>query len=133
MAGVAGQLLETENRPDEGIVADGVKADGSANTTAISAENYYRQYYDRNHEENNTYDASYLKIRELNIGYTFKKIKRIQNLRLSLVGKNLFAFSNIPHFDPEQIAVQGNGFIRGVEDMSYATTRSFGLSLNLDF
>ena len=133
LAGVAGQLIETENRPEAGIVAEGVTADGTINTTAISAEAYYRQFYDRNHEENNTYDASYLKIRELSLTYRFAKVKRLENLSVSLIGRNLYAFSSIPHFDPEQIAVQGNGFIRGVEDMSYATTRSWGISLNLDF
>ncbi len=133
LAGVGGQLIETENRPEEGIIAQGVKQDGSPNTTAIPAETYYRQFYDRNHEENNTYDASYIKLREMYISYQFKHIKKLENLRISLVGKNLLAFSNIPHFDPEQLAVQGHGFIRGVEDMSYATTRSIGLSLNLDF
>ncbi len=133
LAGVGGQLIETENRPEEGIIAEGVTADGVANSVAISAEAYYRQFYDRNHEENNTYDASFLKLRELSITYNFTQVKRLENLSLSLIGRNLYAFSHIPHFDPEQIAVQGNGFIRGVEDMSYATTRSIGLSLNLDF
>ena len=133
LAGVAGQLKETEIRPQEGIIAEGVKADGSVNTTPISAEAYYRQYYDRNHEENNMYDASYLKIRELNIGYTFRNIPGVEFAKVSFVGRNLWAFSSIPHFDPEQIAVQGNGFVRGVEDMSYASTRSMGLSLNLNF
>lgn len=79
LAGVAGQLKETENRPEEGIVIDGVVNMGTeenpvyeANQQAIPAESYYRQYYDRNHEENNTYDASYLKIRSVSIGYTFE-------------------------------------------------------------
>ena len=68
LAGVAGQLKETENRPDAGIVVDGVVNTGTEanpvyvkNTKAITAESYYRQYYDRNHEENNVYDASFLK------------------------------------------------------------------------
>lgn len=147
LAGVGGQLIETENRPEGGIVADGVVNTGTAenpvyetNTTAISAESYYRQYYDRNHEENNVYNASYLKIRQLAIGYTFKKeaatsglLGNNRTLQLSLVGRNLFAFSQIPHFDPEQLAVQGNTFVSGVEDMSYATTRSIGLKLNYNF
>jgi TonB-linked SusC/RagA family outer membrane protein len=133
LAGVAGQLKETEFRPEDGIIAEGKKLDGSDNNVAISAEAYYRQFYDRNHEENNMYDASYLKIREMNIGYNFQNIRGIANARLSLIGRNLWAFSHIPHFDPEQIAIQGNGFVRGVEDMSYASTRSIGLSLNLKF
>ena len=39
----------------------------------------------------------------------------------------------ITHFDPEQLAVQGNGFVSGVEDMSYATTRSIGIKAGLNF
>jgi len=54
-------------------------------------------------------------------------------LRVAFIGRNLFAISDIPHFDPEQLAVQGNRFVSGVEDMSYATTRSFGIRLGFDF
>ncbi|MEZ4955078.1 MAG: SusC/RagA family TonB-linked outer membrane protein [Saprospiraceae bacterium] len=143
LAGVGGQLEETANRPEAGIVAEGVVKFGMAgdeqflpNTTAIPAETYYRQYYDRNHEENNTYDASYVKLREFSLSYTFPKVgsKRmdVQNLRISLFGRNLFALSDIPHFDPEQLAVQGTGFISGVEDMSYATSRSIGVKVSLN-
>lgn len=133
LAGVAGQLKETGYRPDEGIIAIGVRADGSVNSTPIPAETYYRQYYDRNHEENNTYDASYLKLRQFSLGFDLTKLLGIEKASISLIGRNLFAFSKIPHFDPEQLAVQGNQFIRGVEDMSYASTRSLGVSLNLNF
>ena len=142
LAGVAGQLLETVNRPESGIVAEGVVNTGTIenpnyipNTQAINAESYYRQFYDRNHEENNTYDASYLKIRELSLSYEMKILKKYsdggKDLRITLTGRNLFAFSEIPHFDPEQLAVQGNNFISGVEDMSYASSRSIGIKLNI--
>ena len=146
LAGVGGQLIETENRPEEGIVAEGVVNVGSSdnpvwqtNTTAISAESYYRQYYDRNHEENNVYDASYLKLRQLSIGYTFSSARETgflgngRQLNVALIGRNLFAWSKIPHFDPEQLAVQGNQFISGVEDMSYPSSRSLGVKLGFDF
>ena len=139
LAGVGGQLIETENRPAEGIIAEGVVNTGTPespvytqNTKAITAESYYRQYYDRNHEENNTYDASYLKLREFNLGYTFK-FRRTQQLSVALIGRNLFAFSAIPHFDPEQIAVQGQKFVGGVEDMSYPSARSIGVKIGLQF
>lgn len=146
LAAVAGQLIETENRPTEGIIAEGVVNTGTTenplwqtNTTSISAESYYRQYYDRNHEENNTYSASYIKLRQFSIGYTFKSsqdkgfFSKGRSLRIALIGRNLFALSNIPHFDPEQLAVQGNQFISGVEDMSYPSSRSFGLKLECNF
>ena len=146
LAGVAGQLEETEFRPETGFVIKGVVNTGTnanpiyeQNTTAVSAESYYRQYYDRNHEENNTFNASYLKIREVAFGYTFPADKNtgiwknVESLKISLIGRNIFAFSEIPHFDPEQVAVQGQQFVSGVEDMSYATSRSIGIKLGVNF
>lgn len=146
LAGVSGQLEETEFRPETGFVIKGVVNTGTnanpiyeQNTTAVSAESYYRQYYDRNHEENNTFNASYLKIREVAFGYTFPADKNtgiwknVESLKISLIGRNIFAFSEIPHFDPEQVAVQGQQFVSGVEDMSYATSRSIGIKLGVNF
>ena len=143
---VGGQLAETSYRPTDGIVAQGVVNTGTAanpvyvpNTTAITAESYYRQYYDRNHEENNVYDASFLKLRQMSIGYTLKVkegysgLKKGGEVTMSIIGNNLFAFTQNPHFDPEQLAVQGNGFVSGVEDMSYATSRSIGFKLGFNF
>ena len=142
LATVGGQLQETAFRPDGGIVPQGVVNIGTAdnpeyipNTTAVSAETFYRNFYDRNHEENNTYDASYLKLRELSVSYSFKGgfFSNGKSLNVSLIGRNLFAISEIPHFDPEQLAVQGQQFVSGVEDMSYATTRSYGIKLGFNF
>ena len=143
LGNVGGQLAETAFRPETGIVAEGVVNTGtdidpvySPNTVAVSAESYYRQYYDRNHEVNNTYDASFLKLRQLSVGYTFDNLSLFDHdatISLSLIGKNLFAITENPHFDPEQLAVQGQGFISGVEDMSYATTRSIGFKAAFNF
>ena len=143
LGNVGGQLAETAFRPESGIIPEGVVNTGttdnpiySQNTVAVSAESYYRQFYDRNHEENNTYDASFLKLRQVSIGYTFDNINIFDqpaSLNLSLIGKNLFAITENPHFDPEQLAVQGQGFISGVEDMSYATTRSIGFKAGFNF
>ncbi|QXP61091.1 SusC/RagA family TonB-linked outer membrane protein [Olleya sp. HaHaR_3_96] len=139
LGNVGGQLAETEYRPEDGIVAEGVTTSGQPNTVAVSAESYYRQFYDRNHEENNVYDASYLKLRQFSIGYNFKLKEGFLGLEeggdidISLIGRNLFVITENPHFDPEQLAVQGDGFVSGVEDMSYASSRSFGLKASLNF
>lgn len=146
LAGVGGQLEETANR-SQNITIDGVINTGTAenpnfvqNTIALSPETYYRDFYNRNEEENNTYDASYLKLRQFSIGYSFNLNEGALGLfnngaemRVSLIGRNLFAISEIPHFDPEQLAVQGQGFVSGVEDMSYASTRSFGIKAGINF
>ena len=140
LGNVGGQLAETSFRPAEGIIAQGVNVNtGQPNTVAVSAESYYRQFYDRNHEENNVYDASFLKLRQLSIGYTlnlsegFLGLKDTATMNFSVIGNNLFVWTENPHFDPEQIAVQGNGFVSGVEDMSYATTRSIGFKVGFNF
>jgi TonB-linked SusC/RagA family outer membrane protein len=143
LGNVGGQLAETAFRPEEGIVPEGVVNTGTLdspvyvqNTVAVSPESYYRQFYDRNHEENNTYDASFLKLRQFSIGYTFKDLSLFNQdaaLNISLIGRNLFALTENPHFDPEQLAVQGQGFIGGVEDMSYATSRSIGVKAGFNF
>lgn len=143
LGNVGGQLAETAFRPEAGIIPNGVVNVGTAenpvfekNTVAVSAESFYRQFFDRNHEENNTYDASFLKLRQFAIGYTFDNIKIFNqnaSLNLSVIGRNLFAITENPHFDPEQLSVQGQGFVSGVEDMSYATTRSVGFKAGFNF
>lgn len=147
LGGVGGQLAETANRPEDGIVANGVINTGTAenpvyaqNTTAVSAESFYRQFYDRNHEENSVYNASFLKMRQFSIGYSFDLNKGAlgvfndgAKMNVALIGRNLFVISEIPHFDPEQLAVQGQGFVSGVEDLSYATTRSIGVKAGITF
>ncbi|WP_040280221.1 SusC/RagA family TonB-linked outer membrane protein [Psychroserpens damuponensis] len=140
LGNVGGQLAETGYRPEDGIVAQGVNVNtGLPNTVAVSAESYYRQFYDRNHEENNIYDASFLKLRQFSIGYDFQLkngflgLKEGADLSLSIIGNNLFVITENPHFDPEQLAVQGNGFVSGIEDMSYATTRSIGFKAGFNF
>ena len=140
LGNVGGQLAETAFRPEEGIIAQGVnQTTGEPNTVAVSAESFYRQFYDRNHEENNIYDASFLKLRQFSIGYDFELkngflgLKVGADLSVSIIGNNLFVITENPHFDPEQLAVQGNGFVSGVEDLSYATTRSIGFKAGFNF
>lgn len=123
LGNVGGQLAETAFRPKTGIIADGVVNTGTMenpeyvpNTTPISAESYYRQFFDRNHEENNIYDASFLKLRQFSVGYSFKLnqgfagVKEGIDVSFSLIGRNIFAITENPHFDPEQLAVQGQRF-----------------------
>lgn len=147
LAGVAGQLEETAFRPEEGILIPGVQNRGTdvepeyvPNTTPVSAESFYRSFYNRNHEENNVYDASYLKLREVSLTYQLDNsqlsgtfLRGLQSMSVSLIGRNLYAWTEIPHFDPEQFAIQGQDIVFGVEDMTYPSARSFGLNLGIEF
>jgi len=95
---------------ETGIVGPGVvkNSDGtySPNTTNISAENwYYGNAFRRDNIEANSFDASFVKLRELSFSYTIpKKILKplkIQSLTLAIVGNNLALWTKVPNIDPE--------------------------------
>jgi hypothetical protein len=56
-----------------------------------------------------------------------------QDVKISLVGRNLALWTENPHFDPETMAMGGGTLIPGVEDMSFPSTRSIGFNLNVKF
>ena len=142
LAGYSGQLDDTSFRPEGGIVVPGVFNAGTAeapdlreNVTPISPQTYYVQYYNREHEEHNTLDATFVKLREVRLGYAFdfQALEWLEGLSVAVIGRNLAAITAARHIDPEQFAVQGQRFVRGVEDMSYPTPRSLGVSINANF
>lgn len=146
----SGQLEETllgrENGYDltvegNGIVSPGVirNADGTytPNTLKISSRNWHNRYYERSNVEAAKYDATYLKLREVTIGYTIPRRilskTPIQDLKVSLVGRNLALWTENPHFDPETMAMGGGTLIPGVEDMALPSTRNIGFNINVKF
>lgn len=144
LGSTSGVLAETLVGREEGIVGDGVMNIGTSenpeyvpNTTNVSASAYYNNLFDRGNEAAALYDASYIKLRQLAIYYDMPSAwsQRIglQDLKLGLIGNNLLLFTENPHFDPELNNIQERNFTYGVEDMSYPSTRSIGLSLKSNF
>lgn len=118
----------------DGIIVDGVDASGNKNSKIVSAENYYHRLYSIG--EVNTFDASYVKLRELSLTYKFPttvlKQLHLQELAVSLTGRNLWTiFKNADNIDPEASITSGNA--QGVEGYTLPSTRSFGLNLSLKF
>ena len=81
-------------------------------------------------------DASWVKLREISLSYDFDKslIERLglDNLSLSLSGRNLFTWSNIKEFDPEN-NLTGASRGRGLEYFSNPGTRSILTTLRFGF
>lgn len=121
----------------DGIIAEGVKADGNKNDIIVAAADYYNSRYNRNGSEDNLYDNTYIKLRELKLSYLVpgKLVSKIglQNLNVSFVGSNLFfIYKNVPNVNPE--ATLGTGGVNPyVEYTSYPSARSFGFTLNTSF
>jgi len=119
---------------DDGMIWQGVTSNGNANTTIIPASQYYKA--PRSIEEQFVYSASYVKFRELKLGYNLP-VKWIRKIKLvsatvSLVGRNLWIIhKDVPNIDPETAFTNGNA--QGLEDLTNPTVRSYGLNINLKF
>lgn len=119
---------------EDGIIFQGVKADGTANSSIIPASQYYKA--PRNIEEAFVYSASYVKLREVKLGYNLplNLIRRIGlvGATVSVVGRNLWIIhKNAPNIDPENAFTNGNA--QGLEDLTLPTVRSYGFNINLKF
>ncbi len=142
--GREGGSASTEFVDGNGVVGDGVVNVGTTanpqyapNTKAVAASTFNNAFYDRGNEASALYDASYVKLRQLSVYYTFptqmSKSIGVENLKIGLIGSNLLLFTENPHFDPELNALQERNIVHGVDDFSYPSTRSFGVSLKTNF
>jgi hypothetical protein len=140
----SGVLAETLDGREDGIVGDGVVNVGTEenpvyeeNTTVVSAAEYYNQFYNRANEESSVYDASYVKIRQIGLSYTFPdrwtEKMGVQEFKVGLIARNLYTWTENPHFDPELSSMQGTSQVYGVEDLSYPSTRSYGINIQFKF
>lgn len=104
-----------------------------ANETYISAVRWAADHYSRPAAQN-VFDASYVKLREVRIGYTIpgKYTGPIQNLRISVYGRNLAIWGrDCQHLDPENTTSAGN--IQGIEGGQLPSLRTFGVNLSCNF
>lgn len=121
---------------ENGLPIKGVDVNGAPVDMVIAPENL-RTYYDglRNISSTFIYDASFIKLRQIIIGYQLplnkiKGLSKIQGASISFVARNLFIlYKKTPNVDPESVFSAGNA--QGIEQFGVPKTRSFGLSLNV--
>lgn len=117
------------------ITVPGVHTDGSVNTTPMSAQKYYTSLSGM--AEEFVYDASFIKLKELAIGYSFPKnlLKKtpLTSLNVSFVARNLaYLMKHTPGTSPEGGYDTGM-FSQAIDYMAVPYTRTFGFSVNLGF
>lgn len=123
------------------MIAPGVvkNEDGtySPNTKVVTVEQYYKEYYRMANVETNTFDTSFLKLREVRLEYQLPgdvlKNSPFSQASIAFYGRNLFCWTDYPLFDPEVAALNGSSMVSGVETGSLPTSRTFGLNVNLSF
>jgi TonB-linked SusC/RagA family outer membrane protein len=121
---------------DDGIIFAGItESTGQPNQVILSAEDYYKSSYSIN--EAYVYDASYIKLRELRLGYTFNRnlIQKLglQGLTVAVVARNLAILYRDKNLNIDPEAAFNTSNVQGVETLTLPTTRSFGFNLNFTF
>ncbi|MDD7455682.1 MAG: SusC/RagA family TonB-linked outer membrane protein [Bacteroidales bacterium] len=121
-----------------GVYLEGVDADGKPLSGYTDGRTYYETYiggYTNWHEA--TYDASYVKLRELSLTYTLpsevlKKTRTgLKGASLSLVAQNPWLiYSAVPNIDPSETVGAFYGFL---ETGQVVSTRTFGFTVSLVF
>ena len=119
---------------ENGIVLDGVLEDGTPNTQNINARTWAQAHYNTV-DAQNVFDADYIKLREVSFSYSLpiKKEGPFSSIKLSLYGRNLFAWGlDWEGMDPE-MASYGSGNIQGIEGGSLPSTRTYGMNVEFKF
>lgn len=81
-----------------------------------------------------TYSATNVRLQEVSLGYTVPRrwLGNVCDVRLSLVGRNLFMLYSKAPFDPESVASTEN-FYQGIDYFIMPSLRNLGFSVNVKF
>lgn len=117
-----------------GILLEGVKADGSVNTTRMEGHAYAQQF-NSGPAAQNVFKSDYVKLREINLGYTIPLHRNcfVKSLRVAAYGRNLAVWGpDVKHFDPE-MAITNSGNVQGLEGGALPSVANYGLNVSVKF
>jgi TonB-linked SusC/RagA family outer membrane protein len=129
------------DNPNGLIVGQGVvqNPDGSfsPNTKGVPVPTYYGDYYRRANVETNSFDTSFIKLRDARISYSFPKSivdpLKVTDITLALFGRNLWMWTKFPLFDPEAATLDDSTITPGIEMGQLPSSRTVGIQLNVKF
>jgi TonB-linked SusC/RagA family outer membrane protein len=137
----AGTLEESLIGRETGIVGNGVKSDGNGgyvkNDVVVSAKSFNQSSYGNTIEESAIFDATYVKLRQMSLGYTFPQSwltgTSLSDFKFSVVARNLaILYKKAPHIDPETGFSSDNGE-QGQEFGQIPSARSYGFNISVKF
>jgi outer membrane receptor protein involved in Fe transport len=119
-----------------GLVVKGIdQATGLPNTINVKSETYWGciAYNCGKVIEDNVFDASYTKLRELSLTFdlprSFAGRLNTSAITLGLTGRNLKTWTKVPNIDPEFSYQTGN--VQGIEFASLPNARVWGLNVRI--
>lgn len=129
--------LGFESQGRESLTVSGVDREGNAMTKTLDATEipgFWGAY--QNLSDRFIYDASFIKFRQLSLGYRIPEgilsKTPFRSANLSIVARNLFLlFSKLDNVDPESNYSNSNA--QGLDYFGVPQTRSFGFNLKVTF
>ena len=100
---------------------------------AQKSQNYYNYFYNSlNSHAFFVESGTYVKIKELSVNYTLIKdqlrrvgLGKLSEVRLGIIGRNLFTFTNYSGYDPEVSGLNGDPFQVRIDWFQYPQFRTF--------
>jgi hypothetical protein len=140
--GLSKASLVGRREGEKGIVFPGVnQATGKPNEVAVTdLQGFYADYRNLQIGDPFVFKSDFVKLRNISVAYNFTSLvnkvsylKSFKGLTLSASVRNVaILHKDLPGLDPE--AIQSSGDIRaGYENAALPTTRSYNLSLNVQF
>lgn len=135
-----GEFKTINGVSDYYMVVPGVKEDGSVNDIPVSAQRYYSAIglykSESGYAEEFVHDASYIKLKELSVGYSLPKkwLKKtpFTSLRASFVARNLCYIMKHCPGNPEG-GYDTSMFSQALDFLAVPYTRTYGFTVNVEF
>ena len=128
-----GMSIRDDVEDGGGVRVDGVDAAGVAVIKYVPAQTYFANFYNRKIWDPYVYDLTFVKLREVSIGYRIpvKKLgldKYVQNASLALIARNpLIMYAKTKDFDPSEVSGSAG------ENSQLPGTRGLGFNLRVGF
>ncbi|MEO5593782.1 MAG: SusC/RagA family TonB-linked outer membrane protein [Chitinophagaceae bacterium] len=126
----------TENRGSTQVFDGVIESTGKPNTTAVVLNQTYYQNILSIADESSVEDGSYLKLRQVSLGYNFASVipkgSFVKGLTLSVSGTNFILHKNYTGSDPE-VSLSGSGNGQGFANFMTPSNHSIIVGLKATF
>jgi len=78
-------------------------------------------------------DGTFIRLKNLSLGYTLSDVKGFQKIRIYLSSNNLFTISDYSGYDPEVNSYGGSNTAIGIDNLVYPVAKSYLVGLQLSF
>lgn len=123
------EVFNADWRTRQGV-GNGLEAEKEQ--TGVYPRGYINSFYGTV-EEWRIDDGSFVKLREVSLGYNFGNLGKVRDIGLTLSGRNLISWDNYKGYDPEVNAGGQSTILRGIDFGSVPIPKTFSVALSAKF